>query len=245
MTAGRAGEGPVHLHCGDCAAAVARRSGLPGEVRVWRDSSAVGPCALDADTHRRLRAEWWGVPAAEMETAPELSADRELVLWFGPDPWEQVALVEVLTGVTAPALSIAALDAGVSLMGAADLRARFEDRREAGDLPGAIGGLWGDFCADDREALHGWTARLRAEPRLPHLPAALARVLEDREHGRTARQIRALVDEGITDLAELMRRLQTLEAARHGVWYGDVVVRRLRDEHLREGISASDRCRAP
>ena len=235
----------MHLHCGDCAAAVARRSGLPGEVRVWRDSSAVGPCALDADTHRRLRAEWWGVAAAEMETAPELSADRELVLWFGPDPWEQIALVEVLTGVAAPALSIAALDAGVGLMGAADLRARFEDRREAGDLPGG-----------DRRALAGLLRRrprgaprvdraAPGEPRLPHLPAALARVLEDREHGRTARQIRALVDEGITDLAELMRRLQTLEAARHGVWYGDVVVRRLRDEHLREGISASDRCRAP
>ena len=29
-------EGPADLHCGDCAAAVARRAGLPGQVRVWR-----------------------------------------------------------------------------------------------------------------------------------------------------------------------------------------------------------------
>ena len=70
MTERDEGRGPIHLHCGDCAGAVARRAGLPGEVWVWRDSSAVGPCALDPDTHRRLRAEWWDVAAAEMDARP-------------------------------------------------------------------------------------------------------------------------------------------------------------------------------
>ena len=227
------GGGPIHLHCGDCAGSVARRAGLPGEVWVWRDSSAVGPCALDPDTHRQLRAEWWDVAAAEMDLARDLPADRETVLWFGPDPWEQMSLVEVLTGTPGTALSVVVLDDAVGPMEPDDLRARFEGRRDAGDLPAAIAGLWRDFCADDRAALRAWFGRLRDEARLPHLPAALHRVLEDREDARTARQVRALVDQGVTDLSELMRRLHALEAPKHGVWYGDVIVRRLRDEHTR------------
>jgi hypothetical protein len=235
MTERSENRGPIHLHCGDCAGAVARRAGLPGEVWVWRDSSAVGPCALDPDTHRRLRAEWWDVAAAEMDLARELPAEREMVLWFGPDPWEQTALVEVLTGTPATALSLVVLDDGVGEMDPADLRARFEDRRDAGDLPAVIAGLWRDVCVDDRAALRAWMGRLRGEARLPHLPAALHRVLEDREEARTAKQVRALVGQGVRDLPELMRHLHALEAPKHGVWYGDAVVRRLRDGLLREG----------
>jgi hypothetical protein len=232
--------GPIHLHCGDCAGAVARRAGLPGEVWVWRDSSAVGPCVIDPDTHRRLRAEWWDVAVAEMDLARDLPADREMVLWFGPDPWEQTALVEVLTGTPATALSVVVLDDAVGVMDPADLRARFEARRDAGDLPATIAGLWRDFCIDDRATLRAWIGRLRGEARLPHLPAALDRVLEDREDGRTARQVRALVDQGVRDLPELMRRLHALEGPKHGVWYGDAIVRRLRDERLREEARPSD-----
>jgi len=103
-----------------------------------------------------------------------------------------------------------------------------------------IAGLWRDFCADDRAALRAWTGRLRGEARLPHLPAALDRVLEDREDGRTARQVGALVDQGLRDLPELMRRLHALEAPKHGVWYGDVIVRRLFDERLSEEARSPD-----
>jgi len=180
------------------------------------------------------------VATADTELARDLAADRELVLWFGPDPWEQLSLVEVLAGTRAGVLSTVALDEGVALMDPADLRPRFETRHAAGDLPAIIGGLWRDFCADDRAALRAWTERLRGEARLPHLPAALDRVLEDREHGRTSRQIRDLIDQGITDLPELLRRLHGLEAAKHGAWYGDTVVRRLRDEYLRDRTGSPD-----
>ena len=81
---------------------------------------------------------------------------------------------------------------------------------------------------------------LRGEVRLPHLPVALARVLEDREDGRTARQVRTLIDQGLRDLPELMRCLHALEAPKHGVWYGDAIVRRLRDERLREEAQTRD-----
>lgn len=220
----------VHLHCGDCAADVARRAGLPGEVRVWRDSSAVGPCSVDGATHRQLRAAWWDVAAAEIELGEDLPGDRDLVLWFGPDPWEQVSLIEVLAGAPPHRLSIVAIDDGVGVMDPRDLRAPFAARRDASDLPDETRGLWEAFCADDRAALRAWIDRLRGHARLPHLAAALARVLEDREDGRTARQVRALVARGVTDIGEIMRELSGMEAPRHRVWYGDVIVRRLRDE---------------
>lgn len=222
--------GLVHLHCGDCAADVARRSRLPGEVRVWRDSSAVGPCSADGATHRRLRAAWWDVAEAEIELGDDLPSDRELVLWFGPDPWEQVSLVEVLAGVPSRRLSIVALDDGVGVMDPPDLRARFDARPDASDLPEETRGLWEAFCDDDRPALRAWIDRLRGHARLSHMSAALARVLEDRDGDRTARQVRALVDRGVTDVGDLMRELSAMEDPRHRVWYGDVIVRRIRDE---------------
>ena len=160
----------------------------------------------------------------------DLPTDRELVLWFGPDPWEQIALVEVLATSPPAPLSVVILDDGVGMMAPEELRARFEDRRDATDLPGALAELWRDFCGDDRAALRAWVERLSAESRLPHLPAAIARVLEDREDARTERQVRALVDQGVIDLPELMRRLEPFEAPKHRVWYGDFIVRRLRDQ---------------
>jgi hypothetical protein len=221
--------GPLHVHCGDCAAGVATRADLPGEVLPWRDSAAVGPCAADPDRHRRLRAEWWGVAESAIQQARLLPADRELVLWFGPDPWEQVALVEVLAGAPATALSLVPLDRGVGAMSPGDLAAPYEHRRDARDLADPMAALWSEFCLDDRPALRRTIARLGADDRLGHLAPALQRVLEDREQSRTERQVGALVESGVTALPELMRRLRALEAPAHGVWYGDEIVRRLRD----------------
>jgi hypothetical protein len=221
---------PVHVHCGDCAGVVARRAGLPGQVLVWRDSSAVGPCSAERERHARLRAEWWGVAAAEIQDASALPADRELALWFGPDPWEQVSLVEVLAGALGPSVSIVPLDAGVALMSPGALAPRFSRRRGAADLKPAAAECWRDLCADHRPALREWARRFRGEPRLPHLAAAIERVLDDRDDRRTERQVRALLAAGVTEMAELMRRLAQAEAPGHGAWYGDVVVRRLRDQ---------------
>jgi hypothetical protein len=228
--------GPLHLHCGDCAAAVAERAGLPGEILAWRDSSAVGPASVDADTHRRLRAGWWDIAAAEIQLPHDLPADRELALWFGPDPWEQMALVEVLAGAPDGArLSIVPLDDGVANMATADLGARFETRRDAGDLRAPMAALWRDFCGDARSSLHAWRERAAGEPRLPHLSAALGRVLDDRDAARTEQQVRALIARGVTDLPGLMQGLADVEAPKHRAWYGDAIVQRLRDKLLAAG----------
>lgn len=219
----------LHIHCGDCAARVARAAALPGDVLAWKDSGAVGPCAVDRETHRRLRARWWNVAVDEIERAEDLPADRELVLWFGPDPWEQLALVEMLATAPGTALSLVVLDRGVGVMRPEALPRAFAARLDARGLPALGIRLWRDFCADDRAALHGWIERARNEPRLPHLPAALARVLEDRETERTRLSVQSLMAEGVTDVPALMRRLEAMEAPQHGAWYGDAVVRRLRD----------------
>jgi len=116
----------LHVHCGDEAAAVARRARLPGDVLAWRDSSAVGPCSVDPATHRQLRAGWWSVPAEGLQAAADMRHDGEIALWFGPDPWEQLALVEVLAGAPAGTHAIVPLDSGVGTLQPADLPARFE-----------------------------------------------------------------------------------------------------------------------
>ena len=91
-----------------------------------------------------------------------------------------------------------------------------------------------------RRSARGWDgfAARRACRIFPPRSTACSRTASD---GRTARQVRALVDQGITDLPELMRRLHALEAPKHGVWYGDAIVRRLailRDDDL------ADHCRS-
>jgi hypothetical protein len=221
------------VHCGDCAAGVAERAGLAGEILAWRDSSAVGPSTVDAEAHRRLRADWWDIAAAEIQLPSEVPSDREIVLWFGPDPWEQIALVELVAGAPEGAsLSLVPLDDGVAVLMPGDLAGHFERRCDAGDLRAPMAALWRDFCADDRMRLHAWPTQLAREPRLPHLSAALRRVLDDRESARTERQVRALIGRGVTDLPGLMRGLEGVEAPKHRAWYGDAVVQRLRDQIL-------------
>jgi hypothetical protein len=223
---------PLHVFGGDCAAEVAERAGLPGRVLAWRDSAAVGPCALDPAVHRRLRAEWWEVAEERIQLPGDLRHHGEIVLWFGPDPWEQIALVEVLGGAPGGEMSLVDPGCAVGLMAPGDLPPLLAERVEVGSLRRDMRALWPDFCRDDRPALASWAQRLAREPRLPHLGPALARVLEDREHGRTEGQVRALVAQGIHDLPDLMAALASLEHPSHGVWYGDAVVGRIRDRLL-------------
>lgn len=220
----------LHIHCGDCAADTARRADLPGEVVAWRDSPAVGPVALDPEQHRRLRASWWNIDPAGLQDPRALPQDRPVALWFGPDPWEQLALVELLANFPGEA-SLVPLERGVGPADPASLPARFARR---GPTPARepLRRLWADFCADDRAALTAAVSELRGHPQLPHLAPALARVLADRRDRLTERRVQTLVSAGVTDLHALMHRLRALEAPTHGAWYGDAVVARLRDQAL-------------
>jgi hypothetical protein len=224
---------PLHVHGGDCAAAVAERAPLPGRVLAWRDSSAVGPCAVDPAAHRRLRAGWWGVPEESIQLARDLKHEGEIILWFGPDPWEQMGLVEILGGgASDDPISLVDVGGPVGTMAPDDLVPLLGRRRDARAFRPDLEALWRDFCADDRPALHAWIKRLAREPSLRHLGPALTRVLEDREHRRTMRQVEALLARGVHGLPGLMAALARLEDPSHGVWYGDEIVRRVRDQLL-------------
>ena len=226
----------LHIYCGDSAATRAHQAPLPGDghgILVWHDSAAVGPCAVDFAAHRRLRAQWWGVDPSRMQDPRELPRDRPLVLWFGPDPWEQLALVELLAGLpdAITDLGLVPLDHGVGESPPAALPARFARRHPAPPRE-PLRRLWADFCADDRPALAAAASDLRGHPKLPHLGPALARVLADRRDQLTERRVHTLVAAGVHDLHDLMPRLHALEAPRHGTWYGDTIVARLRDKAL-------------
>lgn len=225
-------EGLIHLHCGDAAAAVHRRSGLPGVVQVWRDSPAVGPWVSDRSRLGPLRASWWGVPAAEAggpESIPDPVAEPVPVLWFGPDPWEQACMLWVLADLPNGALpDLVPLDQGVGRMAPGALPPHFAQRWpvDASVLESARE-LWSRFLEGGWRALGG-----RGLPGLPHLAPALARLAEDHPvqgPGRTRRQIQALLDRGIRDLPGLMAGLRALEDPRHGAWYGDLFVAKMAD----------------
>lgn len=221
--------GLIHLHCGDAAAAVHRRSGLPGELRVWRDSPAVGPWTAD-DGLIPLRATWWGLAPTDLGDVPhlqDLARSDEPVLWFGPDPWEQACLLWVLGALPEGTLpDLVPLGLGIGRMAPGALPRCFAGRTllEAETLAEARL-LWRAFLQGGWSALGG--ASLAA---LPWLGPALARLAEDHPPagpGRTRLQLQALVDAGVRDLPGLMKGLGELEHPAHGAWYGDLYVARM------------------
>ncbi|WP_243302170.1 hypothetical protein [Geothrix oryzisoli] len=220
----------IHLHCGDASAVVHRRSGLPGSVRVCRDSPAVGPWTPDASQLPGLRAAWWGLPVEEAP-APlvleDLGGVAEPVLWFGPDPWEQACLLWILAALPEGTLSdLVPLDHSVAQLAPATLPSLFAGRilLEEDTLAQARS-LWGGFLEGGWRPLAGCGI-----PALPWLARALARLAEDHPvdgPGRTHRQIRGLVEQGVHGLPALMEALRRLEDPRHGVWYGDRFVTKM------------------
>lgn len=220
----------IHLHCGDASAGVHRRSGLPGAVRICRDSPAVGPWTPDAARLPGLRSVWWGLTGDEVQEEPilaDLGGTSEPILWFGPDPWEQACLLRVLAELPEGTLAdLVPLDRSVAQTPPATLPGLFSGRvlLEEGTLAQARG-LWAGFLEGGWGALAGCGV-----PALPWMARALARLAEDHPAegpGRTATQIRGLLDQGMRDLPALMARLRRLEDPRHGAWYGDRFVAKM------------------
>jgi hypothetical protein len=222
----------LHIHAGDCAAEVARQAGLEGEVIAWRDSAAVGPCSRDRSRHLFLRTAFWQVEFELLQLPEELPGDIERVLWFGPDPWEQLQLVELLAYMSEGPCSIVPLSRSLAHMHPDELAAAFDARRPADSLRFFAAALWFDFCDDDRNGINLRLRRAAHDPRLPHLEAAVRRVLQDRSEHRTERTVADLVRRGVSEVPALMEALRARELPDHGAWYGDAIVERLRDAAL-------------
>lgn len=222
--------GLIHLHCGDVAAGAHRKSGLPGQLRVARDSPCVGPWSRDREQLECLRANWWGLPPEAWRDGTlleDLDPAAELILWFGPDPWEQACLLWVLAELPMELLpDLVPLAEGAGRLPPGELPRRFAQRTllDAGTLLQARA-LWGRFLMEGWGGLGG-----AAIPELPGLAPALVRLAEDHPPqgpGRTSRQVRALLGSGVRDLAGLMAALADLEDPAHGAWYGDLHVARM------------------
>jgi hypothetical protein len=218
-------------------------AGLPGEAMPWRDSPAVGPWHPEPGQRARLRAQFWGLPGSagafqEEEAALEaLRRAGSVVLWFSAEPWDQLAQLWVLARLTReeprPFLALAGLREGGSGVPPAVLERAFRLRQPlAPEDRERVLRLWDWFEAEDWPALWKWLHQGRELASLPHLPRALARVLEDRPPmvpGRTERQVRELQAAGVTGLSAMMKALAALEAPYGLAWYGDLVVKKLMD----------------
>jgi hypothetical protein len=240
----------LHLCSGDDGLRAWKAADLPGEALPWRDSPAMGPWSADPACRARLRAQYWGLPAEsgafreEASTLRALAQAESAVLWFTPEPWDQLAQLWVVAALSrdgaGPYLALAPLpEGGARMVPGAMARALALRVPLAPADRAAAAGLWERFEAQDWPALWKWLHQAGGLDTLPHLARALARVLEDRPPvvpGRTERQVRHLQAAGVQDLPDMMRALAALEEPYGLAWYGDLVVRKLMDAgQLRPG----------
>lgn len=246
----------LHVTNGDHAATGLARSGLPGDVLAWRDVLHDGPVPSDADRPqfwearaRFLAERQW---ASELEVIEDLSArdarldelgpDDAVVLWFEPDLYDQLQLVQVLARLASrpddarPAVFIAPADLMLGTLAPENFRPLHETRRviTADDL--ALGrAAWDAFTMPSPNPLLGLVDRLDLEitartyladaaVRLPHLTAALRRMLEeypDADTGlsRSERQICEALMPGTITLRKLYHASH--RTSESWVWLGD------------------------
>lgn len=245
----------LHLTNGDAAASALTESRLPGEVLAWRDLLHDGPVPSDLDlaAFRRVRGEFlasrgWASQSSAIEEFAQRDAqlervgpDDEVVLWFEPDLYDQLQLVQLLARLARrpvaerPRVTIAPADCYLGSMRVEKFAPMFAERRplEATDFAQGVA-AWEAFTATTPLALLDVTEALDVAvgarayaydetTRLPHLAAALRRQLEeypDTETGlsRTERQLIEALAPGPLSLAKLFSAQQNAES---WVWLGD------------------------
>lgn len=247
----------LHVTNGDLAAQGLARSGLPGDVLAWRDVLHDGPVLPDDDREpfRSARAAFladrrWADEHAVLRDLVardarlhELTAGDSLILWFEPDLYDQLQLIEVLSLLhrrpagERPSVSIVPADLMLGELAPTKFPPLYEVRRAitAGDLQRGHD-AWRAFSAatpdDLLQLVDAFDRSIRArtyaadeQERLPHLTAALRRVLEeypDAETGlsRSERQICEALTPGPATLTKLFRHShQTSES---WAWLGDL-----------------------
>ncbi|GIP38923.1 hypothetical protein J31TS4_22030 [Paenibacillus sp. J31TS4] len=151
-----------HLTNGDHAAALLRASGLPGEVRAWRDMLDAGPLRPDPDEallHERARyfERTMGIPSElflagcrEQELLLEKRVQTASVtLWFEHDLYDQTMLLYLLHRLS----RLAGPDTDIGLI-AIDRYPGVEPFLGLGQLtPAQLAGLWPRRVRLERAAL--------------------------------------------------------------------------------------------
>jgi hypothetical protein len=241
----------LHITNGDSAAAIMRKAGFDGEILPWRDALHEGPVSaqLSLTELSHLRAHFiadkgWAAfkdVAAQMTARDQLLASaagfERVALWFEHDLFDQLQLLQLLAWFADHDRGRARLDLlcidrfpGISDFGGlgelkpeqvASLRGHERPVTAAQLSLGKAG--FEAFGAGEPQALVEFLQRDLSP--LPHLHAALARMLEEypwQGDGlpRSRRQLLWSVKTCGGDLAAMFRVCTYMEAARY---LGDVV----------------------
>ncbi len=232
----------LHVTNGDGAASGLTRSALPGDVLSWRDILHDGPVPSDdnLESFRATRAEF--LATRGWASASDVVADLavrdtrlndagvadEVVLWFEPDLFDQLQLMQVLGRFASrpvsdrPRVTIVPADCFLAPLTQDKFAPLYNARREVTASDIAHGAdAWRAFTSSAPQALATMADRLDASigartysanvgARLPHLAAALRRQLEefpDSQHGlsRTERQLCEALYPGQLTLARLFQ----------------------------------------
>lgn len=186
----------LHLTNGDIAAGKISASGLPGDVLPWRDVLHEGPvpAGLDDDALRAARAEFLSGDSrsrrsvlrglAERDARLDAaSAEDEVVLWFEPDLYDQLQLVQILDRLSRSDLERVAVTAVESVAEIGGLEESAAEALHAGRsaLPSGARELgrraWARFREPEPRGLEE-LARERS-PELPFLAVSVLRHLEE------------------------------------------------------------------
>jgi hypothetical protein len=247
----------LHVTNGDSAAQGLARSGLPGDVVAWRDVLHDGPVPAGdpCDAFRAARGAF--LASRHWASAADVAADfsardarlaepastDEVVLWFEPDLYDQLQLIQILQRFAArapgdrPPLSIVPADYMLGGLPPEKFRPAYAQRRAITDRDLTLAALaWRAFTAPHPESLLACLDGLSREipprtyadddaVRLPHLAAAMRRMLEeypDAETGlsRSERQICEAVHPGPITLGKLFPASH--HASESWPWLGDL-----------------------
>lgn len=245
----------LHVTNGDIAAESLVRSGLEGTSLPWRDLLHDGPVPADDDRaiFQRTRTtfivglDWATEPLVAAQfvtrdaTLDAIGADDEVVLWFEPDLYDQLQLLQVLARLARrpddqrPHVTIVPADTYLGPLDAEDYPPLYHERRQVGSVEFAQAlAAWTAFTSTTPHALQDAAVRLAREIGahrysaddavcMPYLAAALRRQLEEYPDtrmglGRTERQLCEELAHGPMTLSSLYMKNQSAEA---WVWLGD------------------------
>jgi hypothetical protein len=214
----------LHVTNGDSTVETMRRVRVVGDIVPWRDVLHEGPVpALPPDELRPLRAAYLAAHApvgeAEIEAtlrarderlAAAVEAGEHVVLWFEHDLYDQLQLLQILSGLPDRPVGVELICigtfpgrpgfAGLGELGPEELESLWPVRAPVTyEHVHAARAGWDAFRGSDPRAL----ARMAAtpDPKLPFLAAALRRLLEELPGAhdglaRTERQLMAAIAAG-------------------------------------------------
>jgi DNA-binding transcriptional MerR regulator len=189
--------GPLlHVTNGESAGNTLRQTGLGGAVLSWQDVlhegpvPAVTPAELRAARARFLSECGWGSERSLLDAFERrdrlfehaLEAQTRVVLWFEPDVYDQLQLLQALVLAGDAELELIQADEDLGPLPADELEALWPSRRPVTEGMRALArDTWDAFCAPEPAGLVELLERDTAA--LPHLGSALRRLLEELPDG--------------------------------------------------------------